>query len=66
MEDNEKVLNADLRYALRMLRTGSFTVEQAARISGVPVSELYAQLNRTATDTDPAAVCAPPHVSKLS
>ena len=65
MEDNEKVLHADLRYALRMVRTGSFTPEQAAQTSPVPVAELYAQLNRTATDSKSPTVSDSPPTSKL-
>jgi hypothetical protein len=48
--NNESVLEANLQYAVRMVRAGFVTPEQAAQTCGVSVAELYARLNRVATE----------------
>ena len=46
MKDNLSVLEADLDYAERMVRTGFGTAEQAAQTCGVKLSDLQARLAR--------------------
>ena len=41
---NESTFDADIDYALRMVRTGCASVEQAARTCGIPVAILKARL----------------------
>jgi hypothetical protein len=41
---NEGTFDADIDYALRMVRSGCASVEQAARTCGVPVAVLQARL----------------------
>jgi hypothetical protein len=45
MKDSASVLEADLRYAERMVRTGFITPEQAAQTCGVLLAELQARLS---------------------
>jgi len=44
MKDNTSVLEADLDYAERMVRTGFGTPEQAAQTCGIRLSDLQARL----------------------
>lgn len=44
MKDNSGVLEADISYAVRMVRTGFFTPEQAAQTCGVSLPVLQARL----------------------
>ena len=46
MKDNLDVLEADLDYAERMVRTGFGTPEQAAQTCGVSVDDLRKRLAR--------------------
>ena len=46
MKDNLSVLEADLDYAERIVRTGFGTPEQAAQTCGVRLSDLLARLAR--------------------
>ena len=46
MKDNLDVLEADLDYAERMVRTGFGTPEQAAQTCGVSVNDLRQRLAR--------------------
>ncbi|HUP95763.1 MAG TPA: hypothetical protein VM164_12710 [Burkholderiales bacterium] len=46
MKDNLTVLEADLDYAERMVRTGFGTAEQAAQTCGVSVDDLRKRLAR--------------------
>ena len=46
MKDNLDVLEADLDYAERMVRTGFGTPEQAAQTCGVSVADLRKRLAR--------------------
>lgn len=46
MKDNLTVLEADLEYAERMVRTGFGTPEQAAQTCGVSVDDLRKRLAR--------------------
>ena len=46
MKDNLDVLEADLDYAERMVRTGFGTPEQAAQTCGVNVNDLRQRLAR--------------------
>ena len=46
MKDNLNVLEADLEYAERMVRTGFGTPEQAAQTCGVSVDDLRKRLAR--------------------
>ena len=48
MKDSAGVLEADLRYAERMVRTGFVTPEQAARTCGVPLPALQTMLDESA------------------
>ena len=41
MKDSESVLEADLLYAVKMVREGYATAEQAAGTCGVRLSDLY-------------------------
>lgn len=51
MKDSMSVLEADLEYAVRMVRTGFGTAEQAAHTCGVRLADL---LTRLARDPEPA------------
>jgi hypothetical protein len=42
------VFDADIDYALRMIRTGCATIEQASRTCGIPVAILHERLGPTA------------------
>jgi hypothetical protein len=44
MTMNEGTFDADIDYALRMVRSGCASVEQAARTCGIPVAVLKARL----------------------
>jgi hypothetical protein len=44
MKDNETVLQAELEYAVKMVRAGYATAEQAARVCGVKLDHLQARL----------------------
>ena len=44
MKDNTSVLEADLDYAERMVRTGFGSPEQAAQTCGIRLSDLQARL----------------------
>lgn len=48
MNDNSVVLEADLQYAVRMVRSKCATVELAARTCGVDVEELRTRLASSA------------------
>jgi hypothetical protein len=41
---NDGTFDADIDYAVRMVRSGCASVEQAARTCGIPVSTLKARL----------------------
>ena len=44
MKDNETVLEAELEYAVKMVRAGYASVDQAARVCGVQPGDLQARL----------------------
>jgi len=44
MKDNETVLEAELEYAVKMVRAGYASAEQAARVCGVKLSDVEARL----------------------
>ena len=44
MKDNTSVLEADLDYAVRMVRTGFGSPEQAAQTCGIRLADLQARL----------------------
>ena len=46
MKDSMSVLEADLDYAERMVRTGCGTPEQAAQTCGIKLTDLQARLAR--------------------
>jgi hypothetical protein len=48
MIDNTGILEADVRYAVRMVRTGFFTSDQAARTCGIPLPILETALGESA------------------
>jgi hypothetical protein len=50
---NENTFDADIDYALRMIREGCATVEQAARTCGIPVRILQSRL-KSITPGSPA------------
>jgi hypothetical protein len=56
MRDTESVLDADLRYAVRMVQSGCSTPEQAAQTCGISVTLLREQLHASAAATAPACV----------
>ena len=47
MKDTKSVLEADLSYAVRVVRSG-FTAQEAAQLCGVPLPQLQAQLQSIA------------------
>ena len=49
------VFDADIDYALRMIRTGCATIEQASRTCGIPVAILRERIDAAAHATSPAA-----------
>ena len=44
MKDNETVLEAELEYAVKIVRAGYASTEQAARMCGVKLSDLQERL----------------------
>jgi hypothetical protein len=52
MRDGERVLDADLSYAVRVFNAG-YTAEQAAKIGGIPLLELQATLRALSSSTPP-------------
>jgi hypothetical protein len=46
MSNNTSVLEVDLDYAVRMVRTGCGTPAQAAQVCGVDLADLQARLDR--------------------
>jgi hypothetical protein len=46
-----ETFNSDIDYALRMIRSGCATVEQAARTCGIPVTVLKTRLASAAAST---------------
>jgi hypothetical protein len=63
MTMNESTFDADIDYALRMVRTGCASVEQAARTCGIPVALLKARLGG---GTPPNSVAQPNTRSKVA
>jgi hypothetical protein len=51
---NESTFDADIDYALRMVRAGCASVEQAARTCGVPVAILHARIAASTRSNAPA------------
>ena len=49
MKDNETVLEAELEYAVKMVRAGYASTEQAARVCGVKLSDLQERLAAAAS-----------------
>ncbi|MGZ8231499.1 MAG: hypothetical protein ACXW2A_15365 [Burkholderiales bacterium] len=56
MENSPSILELELRYAIRMVRTGFITPEQASRTCGVPLPALQNALG------EDVVVCVPPPV----
>lgn len=44
MKDNQSVLEAELEYAVKIVRAGYANAEQAARMCGVRLTDLQARL----------------------
>ena len=44
MKDNDTVLQAELEYAVKMVRAGYANAEQASRVCGVKLSDLQDRL----------------------
>ena len=65
MKDNESVLEAELEYAVRMVRAGYASVEQAARVCGVRLSDLEERLKRRGRPVDGDASALPDAISFL-
>ena len=55
MKDNASVLEANLSYAVSMVRWSFFTPDQAARTCGVPLPTLRAVLAETVVPRAPAS-----------
>lgn len=53
MKDSASVLEAHMRYAVHMVRTGFITPEQAARTYGVPLPALQTVLGESAISRMP-------------
>lgn len=63
MKNSVSVLEADLGYAISMVRWSFFTPDQAARTCGVPLPTLRAALAESAVPRVPAPTLRPPSLN---
>ena len=59
MTNSSSAFDADIDYAVRMVRTGCATVEQAARTCGIPLPILQARIDAVGEASAKAAAARP-------